>query len=146
MKRLFYIAISLAAMAFTSCYSYLIDWEATPETDIVQIPKAGGRYYFMNFESEKVGTTRMYDPGKILKCMRYRLILGEEIGAICHDHDMTLGFDVPANESGEERRVTLEISKAADFHLSSDACDEADSSEENWEEWQAVWFGVQAGV
>lgn len=145
MKRLFFAIIALAAMAFTSCYAYLIDWEATPETDIVQIPQEGGRYYFENFESKKVGTTRMYDPGKILKCMRYRLILGEEVGTIIHDNGMPLGFEVPANENDTERRVTLELSKAKDFHMSLDECDAADLSEEDWEEWQAVWFGVQAG-
>ena len=46
----------------------------------------------------------------------------------------------------------LEISKAKEFHLSDDGkyldsgvCDNADASEEYWEEWQAVWQGVQAG-
>lgn len=146
MKRLFCVILFFTAMTLTSCFSYLYDWEATPETDIVQIPQEGGRYYFDNFESEKVGKTRMYDPGKILKCMRYRLVLGEEVGESFHNYDLPLGFDVPANESDTERRVTLEISKATDFHLCSDACDEADLSEDSWEEWQAVWFGVQAGV
>ena len=144
MKRLSGILFALMAMAFTSCYADLIDWEATPETDIVQIPQEGGRYYFENFESKKVGTTRIYDPGKILKCMRYRLILGEEVGTIIHDNGMPLGFEVPANENGAERRVTLELSKAKDFHMSLDECDEADLAEESWEEWQAVWFGIQA--
>lgn len=58
---------------------------------------------------------------------------------------MLLGFEVPANENGAERRVTLELSKAKDFHMSLDECDAADLSEEDWEEWQAVWLGVQAG-
>lgn len=140
-----FILALVASLAFTSCYAYLIDWEATPETEVVLIPKEGGTYFFENFESEKVGTTRMYDPGKILKCMRYRLNLGAEVGESFHDNGMPLRFEVPANESGAERTVTLEISKAKDFHMSLDECDAADLSEDSWEEWQAVWLGVQAG-
>ena len=54
LNRFLFAIAWVASLAFTSCYAYLIDWEATPETDIVQIPQEGGRYYFENFESKKV--------------------------------------------------------------------------------------------
>lgn len=75
MKRLSGILFALAAMAFTSCYAYLFDWEATPETEVVQIPQEGGVYQFDNFQSEFVGKTR-FEPGQTYKHLRYRLILG----------------------------------------------------------------------
>ena len=142
-----------AATSFTSCFEYLLDWEVTPQSEIVQIPQQGGTYYFSEFEYEQVGTTRVYDPGEIFKCYRYRLVLGDNIGDSLHsDQGYSLKFIVPANESNAERDVTLEISKAKEFHLSddgkyldSDVCDETDLSEDNWEEWQTVWRGVQAG-
>jgi hypothetical protein len=31
-------------------------------------------------------------------------------------------------------------------YLDSDVCDEANLSEDNWEDWQTVWRGVQAGI
>lgn len=142
-----------AATSFTSCFEYLLDWEVTPQSEIVQIPQQGGTYYFSEFEYKQVGTTRTYDPGEIFKCYRYRLVLGDNIGYSLHsDQGYSLEFTVPANESDTERDVTLEISKAKEFHLSddgkyldSDVCDETDLSEDNWEEWQTVWQGVQAG-
>lgn len=142
-----------AATSLTSCFEYLLDWEVTPQSEIVQIPQQGGIYYFSEFEYEQVGTTRSYDPGEIFKCYRYRLVLGDNIGDSLHsDKGYSLKFIVPANESNAERDVTLEISKAKEFHLSddgkyldSDVCDETDLSEDNWEEWQTVWRGVQAG-
>ena len=142
-----------AAISFTSCFEYLLDWEVTPQSEIVQIPQQGGTYYFSEFEYKQVGTTRAYDPGEIFKCYRYRLVLGDNIGDSLHsDQGYWLKFIVPANESNTERDVVLEISKAKEFHLSDDGkyldsgvCDNADASEEYWEEWQAVWQGVQAG-
>lgn len=132
-------------MTFTSCEVYLYDWDATPETEVVQIPQEGGVYQFDNFQSEFVGKTR-FEPGQTYKHLRYRLILGGDVCKDVHTHGGTyINFEVPANENGAERRVTLEISKAVDFHLHSDSCDEADLAEESWEEWQAVWFGIQAG-
>ena len=142
-----------AAISFTSCFEYLLDWEVTPQSEIVQVPQQGGTYYFSEFEYKQVGTTRAYDPGEIFKCYRYRLVLGDNIGDSLHsDQGYWLKFIVPANESNTERDVVLEISKAKEFHLSDDGkyldsgvCDNADASEEYWEEWQAVWQGVQAG-
>lgn len=142
-----------AAISFTSCFEYLLDWEVTPQSEIVQVPQQGGTYYFSEFEYKQVGTTRAYDPGEIFKCYRYRLVLGDNIGDSLHsDQGYLLKFIVPANESNTERNVVLEISKAKEFHLSDDGkyldsgvCDNADASEEYWEEWQAVWRGVQAG-
>ena len=142
-----------AAISFTSCFEYLLDWEVTPQSEIVQVPQQGGTYYFSEFEYKQVGTTRAYDPGEIFKCYRYRLVLGDNIGDSLHsDQGYWLKFIVPANESNTERNVVLEISKAKEFHLSDDGkyldsgvCDNADASEEYWEEWQAVWRGVQAG-
>ena len=142
-----------AAISFTSCFEYLLDWEVTPQSEIVQVPQQGGTYYFSEFEYKQVGTTRAYDPGEIFKCYRYRLVLGDNIGDSLHsDQGYWLKFIVPANESNTERDVVLEISKAKEFHLSDDGkyldsgvCDNADASEEYWEEWQAVWRGVQAG-
>ncbi len=140
-------AIVITVMSLTSCYSILFDWEVIPQTEIVQIPQEGGTYDFKGFEKEQVGTTRMYDPGKINVCMRYRLIVGEDIGEVVHDDYLYIEFEVPANQSGIERNVTLEISKAKNFHLSEDGkskvCDQTDLSDENWEEWQTVWRGVQ---
>ena len=142
-----------AATSFTSCFEYLLDWEVTPQSEIVQIPQQGGIYYFSEFEYEQVGTTRAYDPGEIFKCYRYRLVLGDNIGDSLHsDQGYSLKFIVPANESNTERDVVLEISKAKEFHLSDDGkyldsgvCDNADASEEYWDEWQIVWRGRQAG-
>ena len=107
----------------------------------------------MGFEREKVGVTRAVDiENDIYKCYRYRINLGDNIGESVHHDCIPLKFKVPANESNAERYVTLEISKAKEFHLSDDGkyldsgvCDNADTSEEYWEEWQIVWRGVQAG-
>ena len=142
-----------AATSFTSCFEYLLDWEVTPQSEIVQVPQQGGTYYFSEFEYKQVGTTRAYDPGEIFKCYRYRLVLGDNIGDSLHsDQGYWLKFIVPANESNAERDVVLEISKAKEFHLSDDGkyldsgvCDNADASEEYWDEWQIVWRGRQAG-
>ena len=153
-NRLMKITVMIfAAISFTSCFEYLLDWEVTPQSEIVQVPQQGGTYYFSEFEYKQVGTTRAYDPGEIFKCYRYRLVLGDNIGDSLHsDQGYWLKFIVPANESNTERDVVLEISKAKEFHLSADGkyldsgvCDNADASEEYWEEWQAVWRGVQAG-
>ena len=153
-NRLMKITVMIfAAISFTSCFEYLLDWEVTPQSEIVQVPQQGGTYYFSEFEYKQVGTTRAYDPGEIFKCYRYRLVLGDNIGDSLHsDQGYLLKFIVPANESNTERNVVLEISKAKEFHLSDDGkyldsgvCDNADASEEYWEEWQAVWRGVQAG-
>lgn len=145
LNRFLFAIAWVASLAFTSCEVYLYDWEATPETEVVQIPQEGGVYQFDNFQSEFVGKTR-FEPGEAYKHLRYRLILGGDVGKDVHTHGGTyINFEVPANENGAERRVTLELSKAKDFHMSLDECDVADLSEENWEEWQAVWFGVQAG-
>ena len=142
-----------AAISLTSCRSNLYDWEYIPETQIVHIPQEGGIYHFMGFEREKVGVTRAVDiENDIYKCYRYRINLGDNIGESVHNDYIPLKFKVPANENNAERDVTLEISKAKKFHLSddgkyldSDVCDETDLSEDNWEEWQTVWRGVQAG-
>ena len=108
----------------------------------------------MGFEREKVGTTRMIDiENDIYKCCRYRLNLGDNIRESVHLDYIPFSFEVPANNSNAERDVVLEISKAKDFHLSDDGeyldsgvCDNADTSEDNWEEWQIVWRGVQEGM
>lgn len=142
-----------AVISLTSCKSNLYDWEYIPETQIVHIPQEGGIYHFMGFEREKVGVTRAVDiENDIYKCYRYRINLGDNIGESVHHDCIPLKFKVPANESNAERDVTLEISKAKEFHLSDDGkyldssvCDNADTSEEYWEEWQVVWRGVQAG-
>ena len=142
-----------AVISLTSCRSNLYDWEYIPETQIVHIPQEGGIYHFMGFEREKVGVTRAVDiENDIYKCYRYRINLGDNIGESVHYDYIPLKFEVPSNESDTERDVVLEISKAKEFHLSDDGkyldsgvCDNADSSEEYWEEWQAVWRGVQAG-
>lgn len=146
MKKLLRVVFAMVALALTSCFDpYLYDWEITPETEVVQIPQEGGTYYFEGLDAEFVGTTR-FQPGELYKCLRYRLILGEEVGDNClYNNDMPLGFEVPANKSGTERNVMLEISKAVDFHFNSKEHNAADRSEDGWEEWQAVWFGVQAG-
>ena len=107
----------------------------------------------MGFEREKVGVTRAVDiENDIYKCYRYRINLGDNIGESVHYDYIPLKFEVPSNESDTERDVVLEISKAKEFHLSDDGkyldsgvCDNADASEEYWEEWQIVWRGVQAG-
>lgn len=143
-----------AVISLTSCRSNLYDWEYIPETQIVHIPQEGGIYHFMGFEREKVGVTRAVDiENDIYKCYRYRINLGDNIGESVHHDYIPLKFIVPANESNAERDVTLEISKAKEFHLSEDGkyldsnvCDEANLSEDNWEDWQTVWRGVQAGI
>lgn len=142
-----------AVISLTSCRSNLYDWEYIPETQIVHIPQEGGVYHFMGFEREKVGITRAFDiENDIYKCYRYRINLGDNIGGSVHHDYIPLEFEVPANESNAERDVTLEISKAKEFHLSDDGkyldsgvCDNADTSEEYWEKWHVVWQGVQAG-
>ncbi|MBQ9137917.1 MAG: hypothetical protein IJX65_04710 [Alistipes sp.] len=153
-NRLLQIIVVVAtSILFTSCFEYLLDWEVTPQTEIVQIPQQGGTYYFSEFEYEQAGTTRAYNPGEIFKCYRYRLVLGDNIGDSLHSNQTySLKFTVPANEGNAERDVVLEISKAKEFHLSEDGkyldasvCDNANTSEEHWEEWQTVWRGVQAG-
>ncbi len=153
MKRLLGVAIVIVAMVSTSCLlfildDYLYDWEITPETEVVQIPQEGGTYYFEGLEAEFVGTTR-FQPGELYKCLRYRLILGDASGQVFHfkayDGMTSINIEVPANESGAERNVTLEISKAVDFHSNRKEHNAADGSEESWEEWQAVWFGIQEG-
>ena len=136
--------MAIAVLSLASCYSYLFDWEVTPEDEIVQIPQEGGIYHFGEFEIECVGTTRVIRPGEDYKCFRYRLNVGDTIGESEHGQDLSVTFEVPANESGTERDVTLEISKAKEFHLKMEMHDEADLSEDNWEEWQTVWRGVQA--
>ena len=150
----YFMILVVASMAFASCESNLYDWDVMPATEIVQIPQEGGIYHFMGFEREKVGTTRMIDiENDIYKCCRYRLNLGDIICGSVHQDYIPLSFEVPANISYAERDVVLEISKAKDFHLSddgkyldTDVCDNADSSEDNWEEWQIVWRGVQEGM
>lgn len=136
--------MTFATMSFASCYSCLFDWEAIPEDEVVQIPQEGGIYYWGDFEVECVGTTRVIRPGEAYKCFRYRLNVGDNIGKSEHAQDLSVSFEIPANESGIERNVTLEISKAKDFHLKTDMHDKADSSEDNWEEWKIVWRGIQA--
>ena len=137
--------MAVAAISLTSCHSYLFDWEVTPETEIVQIPQEGGIYDFAEFELEYAGTTRVINREHTYKCYRYRLNVGDNIGKSEHDSEPYITFEVPANETGAERDVTLEISKAKEFHLAQGTHDNADLSEENWEEWQTVWRGVQAG-
>ena len=137
------VTMAFATILLASCHSYLFDWEATPEDEVVQIPREGGIYGFAAFEVECVGTTRVIHPAEAYKCYRYRLNVGDNIGQSEHGRDFSITFEVPSNESGIERNVTLEISKAKEFHLSMDMHDKADSSEDNWEEWQTVWRGLQ---
>ena len=149
MKKLMRVVFAMVALALTSCWNwdpFLYDWEITPETEVVQIPYEGGTYYFEGLESVSVGTTR-FNPGELYKCLRYRLILGEENGQVIHYKYSwdSICIEVPANESEVERNVILEISKAVDFHSNRREHKAADLVEESWEEWQAVWFGVQAG-
>lgn len=149
----YFMILAVASVVLAACESNLYDWMAIPESEIVEIPQEGGVYHFMGFEREKVGTTRMIDiENDIYKCCRYRLNLGDNIGESVHLDYIPFSFEVPANNSNAERVVVLEISKAKDFHLSDDGkyldsgvCDNADTSEEYWEEWQTVWRGVQAG-
>ena len=129
------VTMAFATMSLASCHSYLFDWEVTPENEIVQIPREGGIYYFGEFEIECVGTTRVINHGETYKCYRYRLNVGDNIGKSEHGRDLSITFEIPANESGIERNVVLEISKAKEFHLSMDMHDKADSSEDTWEEW-----------
>ena len=154
MKAIYYFLILVVAcVVLAACEFNLYDWDAIPESEIVEIPQEGGVYYFMGFEREKVGTTRMIDiENDIYKCCRYRLNLGDNIGESEHLDYIPFSFEVPANNSYAERDVVLEISKAKDFHLSddgkyldTDVCNNADTSEECWGEWQTVWRGVQAG-
>ena len=142
--------IVLAAISFTSCYSILWDFEITPESQVVQVPQEGGQYYINALEWDIIGTTRVINPGETFKCYRYRLNLGNDVGDIIHSKEISIIIDVPANESGADRNISVEISKAINFHTSGNhlygkICDEADLSENNWEEWQIVWNGVQAG-
>lgn len=154
MKRLYTIlsiAIGAATLLLTACEFHwdYFDWTITPETEIVEIPKEGGIYHLRAFEREEVATTRMIE-NNMYKCCRYRLIMGDIVGEPTHLDYIPIDFEVPANESGTERNVTLEISKSKEFHCTDEQmfgsiCDEADLSDDNWEEWQAVWFGVQEG-
>ena len=142
--------IAIAAITLTSCYSVLWDFEVTPESQVVQVPQEGGQYYINALEWDIIGTTRVINPGETFKCYRYRLNLGNDVGDIIHSNEMSLVVDTPANESGAERNISVEVSKAINFHRSGNhlygkICDEADLAEDNWEEWQTVWSGVQAG-
>lgn len=149
----YFMILVVACVELAACESNLYDWDAIPESEILEIPQEGGVYHFMGFEREKVGTTRMIDiENDIYKCCRYRLNLGDNIGESVHLDYIPFSFEVPANNSNAERDVVLEISKAKDFHLSDDGkyldsgvCDNADSSEECWGEWQTIWRGVQSG-
>ena len=50
-NRLMKITVMIfAAISFTSCFEYLLDWEVTPQSEIVQVPQQGGTYYFSEFE------------------------------------------------------------------------------------------------
>ena len=140
----------MAAISLTSCYSILWDFEVTPESQVVQVPPEGGQYYINALEWDIIGTTRVINPGETFKCYRYRMNVGNDVGDIIHSNKMSLIIDVPANESSADRNISVEISKAINFHTSGNhlygkICDEADLSENNWEEWQTIWNGVQAG-
>ena len=146
-NRLLRFAVAtLALVSLTSCAEYF-DWEATPNATVVQIPQEGGVYCYDDFYTWLVEDTR-FQPGEIYKCYRYRLMLGSSYTDEEHSSDMSIEFAVPANHSGKERDVKLQISKAKKFHDtkldSTGRCWWADRRESQWEEWKTVWQGVQA--
>lgn len=147
------VAMVIASFSFVSCETIIYDLGVIPQSSIVQIPQEGGTYTFIGFDIAPVESTR-FRPGELFKCYRYRLTIGDNIGTMEHDHDSVIHFNVPANESDATRNVTLEVSLAKEHHIIGEywygdkwygsACDNADTSEEHWEEWQVVWRGVQA--
>ena len=137
---------AFALVSLTSCTQFF-DWEAIPNSSIVQIPQEGGTYNFSDFETWWVEDTR-FEPGETYKCYRYRLQIGDKTTKEKHDNTMSIEFTVPANHSGTVRDVKLQISKAKKFHDTkldtTGTCWWADIWESQWEPWETVWQGRQA--
>lgn len=140
------VTVALALVSFTACTEYY-DWDAIPNSQVVQIPQKGGTYNYSDFETWWVEDTR-FEPGETHKCYRYRLQIGDKTTKKRHDNTMVIEFEVPANHTGEVRDVKLQISKAKKFHDtkldSTGKCWWTNLSESQWEDWETVWRGVQA--
>ena len=140
------VAVIVALVSLTSCTQFY-DWDAIPNSQVVQIPQEGGTYKFSDFDTWWVEDTR-FEPGETHKCYRYRLVLGDNPTKEIHRNVMHINFTVPANHTGEVRDVKLQISKAKKFHDtkldSTGKCWWADMWESQWGDWETVWQGVQA--
>ena len=140
------VAVVVALLSLTSCTQFY-DWDAIPNSQVVQIPQEGGTYYFDDFDAWCAANTR-FEPGSAYKCYRYRLVLGDKPTKEIHRNVMHINFTVPANHTGEVRDVKLQISKAKKFHDtkldSTGKCWWADIWDSQWEDWETVWQGVQA--
>ena len=153
MKMLFFVILlfpPLVSMCLGNEYYSPEFGEDMPETEA--IPAEGG---ICQIPFTYVNTR--FQPGREYRQFRYRLLLGDEPGpeqypgqediSYTEDYDamydMILSVDVPANDSGFERTVKVEVS--VDKQYSGDPFTSGDEEHE-WGDWFQVYSGIQSGT
>ena len=147
MKSLYRIAIlAIAGIILTSCLSGILDFSFRESQELI-VPANGETYYFEVEATQETKTSfsdrlwsfeyRVLIDGIIYNQQIVNIILTNE--HIYTGDVFTVPFDVPANETEIQRRITVEALKALDdkyYHYHVDA------PEENW---QLVWAATQEG-
>ena len=146
MRKLFILAIT-GVLVFTGCLAHIYDVRFPDNTEVVTIPSAGGSYYFEVWAGPETKTSfedRLWS-------FEYRILFDDTIYdqqianiSLVNEHihegdSFKVDFTIPANDSSEQRDVTVEVLKARNLNYYQYHVDASDK------DWQVVWRGKQLG-
>ena len=132
---------------FTGCLAHIYDVRFPDNSEVVTIPSAGGSYFFEVLAGPETKTSfedRLWS-------FEYRIlfdgtIYDQQIANISlvneHIHEgdsFKVDYTIPANDSSEQRDVTVEVLKARNLNYYQYHVDASDK------DWQVVWRGKQFG-
>ena len=146
MRKLFILAIT-GVLVFTGCLAHIYDVRFPDNTEVVTIPSSGGSYYFEVWAGPETKTSfedRLWS-------FEYRILFDDTIYdqqianiSLVNEHihegdSFKVDFTIPANDSSEQRDVTVEVLKARNLNYYQYHVDASDK------DWQVVWRGKQLG-
>lgn len=132
---------------FTGCLAHIYDVRFPDNSEVVTIPSAGGSYYFEVLAGPETKTSfedRLWS-------FEYRILFDDTIYdqqianiSLVNEHiyegdSFKVDFTIPANDSFEQRDVTVEVLKARNLNYYQYHVDASDK------DWQVVWRGEQLG-
>ena len=132
---------------FTGCLAHIYDVRFPDNSEVVTIPSAGGSYFFEVLAGPETKTSfedRLWS-------FEYRILFDDTIydqqianissvNEHIHEGDsFKVEFTIPANDSSEQRDVTVEVLKARNLNYYQYHVDASDK------DWQVVWRGKQFG-
>ncbi|MBR1575884.1 MAG: hypothetical protein IJ654_05470 [Bacteroidales bacterium] len=146
MKNSFILALA-GLLIFTGCLSHIYDVQFPDNSEVVTIPSTEGSYYFevtagpetkTSFETRLLNSEyRVIIDKAIINQQMVDIFLADE--HINEGDVFKVDFNVPANESLEQRNVVVEVLKAMDSRRYKYHVDANDN------DWQVVWKAIQLG-